>query len=448
MADLKKIILAVLVGLILIPWPSDAQAKDDKVIDLFHGSFSNRYRLRTTGSDSDQDWESIFTLDIGDVNKQKVTGAIQAGGLFDLDGNNSDQFRDLYNTYSSQAVGRLYYAHIDVQNTWPFQTLRIGRQHNYDFENFYFDGMSFDAQPFYGVKISSYYGVPVHLSESQFGFENGDWLFGSAVTWTPINKIRLRFDYAHLKDRTSGFRVSAGDQEDNLLGTTLWVDITKNLDFYSRFTSFSDQVRDLTFASSFKLPKHQFRVQARYYRLLKGYDIRVPELDDYSILGTYQPYSEYALTVTKGFGKHFGLDGGFNWRKLDNVQTTSPFNHGYKRGYLSLSTYDLGVKGLSLTATGDYYKGEDSTFQNDNFGASFSASQQLLKKKLKISAGTAYYLYKFNYATANESTNVQTYFAKVEAKLSKKLKVKSGYEFEHNDLNGFHTFKLGLTWDF
>lgn len=444
-----RIITVLLTALLLmLSMGNEGTAEEKKFFELFSGSFHNRYRLRSTGGVSDHDAETLFTLNIGDSSWQKITGALQAGAHFELNGDQGAPLNSIYDTYDSNAVGRLYYGYVNFQKIKPLELVRVGRQHNYDFESLYFDGVSLDTNPYYGVRLSAYAGIPVHLFENQFGWDQGDWLVGSTLSWTPIQKIRIRFDHVHLKDSTTAFRITQADQEDDLFGGTVWADILENWEASARFTSFSDQVRDLTLESKVRFPKQDLRLGLRAFRLLEGYDIRVPELDSYSLAGTYQPYTEWGIQATKGLGKHFLLDGGFSWRLLDDRQTASAFNHGYKRGFLSVSSSDIPFKNLSLTVAGDYYHGEDSTLRNNYFGGSFSAAQSFFKKRLIVSGGTAYYLYRFNFATGNESQDVQTYFAKVEGKLTKKLKAKTGYEFEHNDTNGFHTFNLGVTWEF
>lgn len=444
----KQILLALFLCATLVHWPTDVFAEKDKFLSIFSGSFYDRFRLRTTGGESDIDNETQFTLNIGDAAEQKVTGHLQAGVLVDLNGVQGNSFDGIYDSFSSSAVGRLYYAYLNINKTVPFDTVRIGRQHNYDFESFYFDGAFFELIPFYGFKLSGYAGKPVHLYENQFGWEGDDFLVGSALTWTPVERVRLRFDVAHLRDNAAAFRVTQGDQEDSLLGATVWLDPLKNWDVYGRFTSFGDQTRDLSFATSLKFPNEDLRVKASVYRILQPYDVRVPELDIYGIAGTYQKYTDLMLDVTKGLGEHFSTSGGFSWRLLDTAQTASAFNHGYKRGYLTVSTNDLPIKGLNLSATGDYYHGEDSILNDNYFGGSFYASKGFLKKKLVATAGTAYYLYRFNFATGNESQDVQTIYAKLEAKVLKTLKFKADYEWEHNSLNVFHTFNLALIRDF
>lgn len=448
MRSYKKILFVLFICVAIIYWPSDAFAEQNKFFGLFSGSLSDRFRLRTTGGESDTDNEARLILNVGDVTEQRVTGHLQAGVIFDLNGIQGDSFDGIYDSFGSNTVGRLYYAYLNVDKTFPFETFRFGRQHNYDFESFYFDGAFFDLMPFYGFKLSAYAGKPVHLYENQFGWDNGDFLVGSALTWTPVEKVRFRFDAAYLRDEVSAFRTTQGDQGDTLLGATVWIDPLKNWDLYGRFTSFADQVRDLSFATSVKFPEEDLRIKAKVYRLLQSYDVRVPELDIYGIAGTYQEYTDLMLDVMKGLGKHFSLNGGFSWRLLDSTQTASAFNHGYKRGYLTVNTDDVPIKDLSLSATADYYHGEDNVLRNNYFGGSFYASKKFLKKKLVTTVGTAYYLYRFNFAIGNESNDVQTLYARVEAKLSKKLKLKTDYEYEHNSLNSFHTFNLGLIQDF
>ena len=443
----KKILFAVLICVLVIPWPDKAFTQD-KLGEIVSGSIYDRIRLRTTGGETDLDNETRFTLNIGDMTKQKVTGHMQLGAIVDLNGNQSNSFYDIYNTFGSAAVGRIYYAYLDVNKIVPLDNFRFGRQHNYDFESFYFDGASFDLTSFYGFKLSAYAGKPVHLYENQLGWGEGDFLIGSALTWTPVDKMRIRFDGVHLRDEAAGFRVTEGKREDNLLGAAVWLDPLKNWDVYGRFTSFSDQTRDLTVATAVRSREADLRVKTSVYRLLQPYDVRVPELDLYSIAGTYQRYTEFMFDINKGFGKQVRANGGFSLRMLDTPQSVSAFNHGYERGYLTVNTSDMPIKGLSLSATGDYYHGTDSTLKNNHFGSSFYASQSLFKKRLVATAGTAYYLYRFNFATGDESHDVQTVYAKLETKITKKIKVKTDYEYEHNNFNSYHTFNLGMLWDF
>lgn len=441
-------VISLVSGLVLWQWPSQAFGE----LPSYSGNLTNRYTLRTTGGQSDNDLESIASLDIGNPTFDRFSAALEGGGIFDLDGQNSDTtFSSINDTFSDKAVGRLYYAYMDMRHTKPVELLRVGRQHRYEFESLYFDGATIETIPFYGVVLSAFGGVPVHLYETQIGFDPGDWTSGGALQWNPVADVRFRFDYAHIRDDNEGPRAGQGDFEDDLMAASLWADITDKIDAFAQFTTFSDEVRDVQAASTFRLPKQDFSLQVNAYRLLTGYDIRVTDWDAFRFVGTYQPYTEFGLTATKGLGKKFAVDGGVAVRFLDDKQTASTFNHGFERVFVSLSSKNFLTPGLLLSATTDYYHGEDNVLKDNSLGGSFSASyssKRLVNNRLKLKGGTAFYLYRYNLSAGDESDNVQTYFTSIEGKVTKKMTLKGAYEFEDNDFNNFHSLTTTASWDF
>ncbi len=414
-----------------------------------HGSLSDRYRFRTTGGLSDHDMETLLTLDVGNVRSDPFSGAVQFGGKIDLDGNQGGTvFPSVYDTFSAQSAARLYYAYFNANDLGALKNLRVGRQHRHDFENLYFDGAYLEFDSFHTLTLSAYGGIPVHLFESQFGWDRGDWMLGAGLQWDPLSNLRAKLDYVHLRDEVSGFRATAGDHEDNLFGTTVYWDVDSHVGFAAKFTTFTDHPRDVTFETSLRFPEQKLNIRFEFYRLLLSYAIRVIELDAYGVVGAYEPYSQFGIWATKGLGDHFAIDGGVQIRVLDNKQVAGAFNHGYKRFNAALSCFDLPWKGLSLTASGDFYQGDDNTLKNDNYGGSFTASQKLFDKRLILSGGTNFYLYRYNIYSGNESTNVQTLFARVEGKIWKGISGRVGYEFENNDINDVSSVDVKLTWKF
>ncbi|MBI4211763.1 MAG: hypothetical protein HY540_03915 [Deltaproteobacteria bacterium] len=411
----------------------------------FHGSLSNRYKFRTAGSQADHDLETIGALDINDASADKWFGSFEGGGRFDLDGSNADS--TFASPFDRRAAGRLYRAYAGVNDVSVFQTIKVGRQYQFDFEALYFDGAHLLMKPISKCTFQAFGGVPVHLYENQLGFHPGDWLAGSAVDVDALPTLKLRGDYVHLRDRASSFRFTSGDREDDLFGTTLWWTPSPKFNAMSRFTSFADDVRDVTLSLSAGVPDKNFRVQFDAYRLLHREDVRVIDWDAYSIAGTYEPYTEVSLKFSKDIGEHFTADVGGSARLLDEEQIASPFNHGFKHAFVFLSAFDLPWKIVSVNATADYYHGEDNTLKNDTFGGSFSLTHQPFPF-LDVTAGTAYYLYRFNLFTGDESDDVQTYFLEANAKLRKDLKARLGYEFEDNAIDQFHSLNARLVWSF
>ncbi len=439
----RKIITLAVLALCLTGTVSSLRADDFNL----HGSLSDRYRFRTAGGLIDSRMETILTLDFGDARSDRFSGALQAGGVLRFNERTNTTLGSVYDSFG-QAVPRIYYAYFDAKDLKPIKNLRFGRQHRYEFESLYYDGLTLESAPFHGLTLTTFAGIPVHLFETNLGFDPGDWLVGGALQWNPLSNFQGRFDVVHLKDKVEGFRAATGDQEDNLFGGTVWWDLDPHVGFMGRFTSFSDQVRDVSGETSLRFPEKDLSFRFNFYRLLQGYAVRVIDLDAFAIAGTYEPYTEFSLNATKGIGDHFAVDAGGAFRFLDNFQPASAFNHGYDRAYLSLSTFDFLVRGLTLTGTTDYYRGRDNVLKDDTFGSSFIAAQKLLNNRLKVSGGTAFYLYRFNLLTGNEASDVQTYFARIEGKIFKNLNARAGYEFENNPMNHFHTIDLRLLWNF
>ena len=413
------------------------------------GSISNRYILRTTGTDTDNDIETLLSLDVGQPSTDKISGSMQAGGIFDLDKTrNGSPYRSIFDTFNSSAVGRFYYGYIDLKDPEDKNKIRLGRQYRHEFESLYYDGISFETDQSKPITFTAYSGIPVHLFENQYGLTVGDWLAGGALEWNIYTNLKFRFDYVHVKDEVTGFRSTLGINSDDLFGLSLWCDLTDRISISSDFTSFRDQVRDAQASATFRWSEQDLSLRYNFYTLFKAYSFRVLEFDGYGFAGAFEPYYEMTLSASKGLSEHFAVDGGFSIRNLVDKQIASAFNHGFERGYLSLSSYNIPIKDLSLNLTADYYHGKDNTLKNNSFGTSFSAVHGFFDKKLNITIGTAFYFYKFNLFLGNESNNVQSYFAEVETKILAKIKTSLRYEFENNQINDFHTLELGVRWDF
>ncbi len=252
----------------------------------------------------------------------------------------------------------------------------------------------------------------------------------------------------HLHDQLASFFFTPDRTNDTLFGVSAWLDITKNWELYSRFTTFYNQVRDWDFSSSTQFPNQDLKVIVNVHRLIAAYSFRADDWDPYSFAGEYEPYTEVQAQIYKGLGKKFSIDLGGGARILDKFQIASAYNHGYERAFGTVSSHDFLNKGLSAALTANYYHGEDNVLQNNSFALTFMVNQELLKKRLKVGAGTNYYLYHYNLLTGNVSNNVRTYFADVEGKLFKNLKLKASYEFEKNAINSFHSGRLKAIWDF
>jgi hypothetical protein len=417
--------------------------------DSVHGSFSTRYRFQATDLERDQDLVTLLTMETPLSADNPWYAAMQAMGHFDLDGTSEPSlFRDGYDSFGHNAVGRLFYAYIERREFGPVQSLRVGRQQRYDLENISYDGATFEMKRQEWFTLTAFGGVPVHPYKNQIGFDPGDAVFGAALQLDPVSNLRVRFDHLYIKDQAEPLLSPFGNRKDYLMGGSLWWDPNRVYSLTGRVTAFFDQIRDMQVGIAVKPEETGFQLRMNFASQFKSSEVRVSDLDTYSVVGVYQPYNEFFIRAAQALGEHFALDGGFQLRSLRNQQTASAFNHGFERIYLSASTFDLLNPGLSLNATGDYYKGEDNALKDNNFGGSFSVTQELKDRKYRINAGTAYYLYRYNLYLGNESADVQTYFARLDVRLLKQLETRLGYEFEHNNIDSFHTVDTRVTWKF
>lgn len=488
-----RLLLTLLLIFALAPTSQAAAKKKGK----YEGFISNKYQYRTDGSQSDQDLTSLMALHYGNPRFDRFSLALEAGGHFDLDGTATGSFfGDIYDTFSNQAVPRIYYGYANLKQGL-FEQIRIGRQRTIQMEPFFLDGAVIETIPLSGFVLSAFGGIPVHFYENIWGDDAGDWLAGAALQWTPVAALRFRFEYAHVRDDAAGFRASQGDLEDDLFGASAWLTINKHVDLYGRVTTYGDQPRDVEAASTITFPEKKFTARINAQRQLSVEDVRVSDFDAYRVAGSYRPYTQVGVTVTQGIGKNLAVDAGADFRILDANQAGTAFNHGYQRYFLTASTHDWLWKNLNLSVSGNYYNGTDNTLDNDNAAFSFSASRRFIyggsggkskvaekksrsefqfgnrrtsrgyvrkekaekedkggkKKKpfkayVEVEAASSYYLYRYNLLTGNESDDVRTYDVNIQWAMLKDCLLKLGYEFENNRYNQFHTVTSTFIWNF
>lgn len=428
----------------MIGLPLQVSASDYEV----HGSVTARYRLQATGQYRYNSVEPIATLDFGNSAMNRVSASVQGGGFLIVNGHDiHSPFWNIYDTFDAHAVGRLYHAYVNFQDVGPLNTIRIGRQHRYDFEAMYYDGATFETKPFAGFTLTAYGGMPVHMYENQIGSDPGDWVVGTALQWRPVDKFQVRFDYVHVRDKASYFQPNLGTREDNLFGGSVWWDIGRHVSLKADISAFSNVLRDASVLAAIKFPSRDFNVQLKAYRLLKPYGPHVIDFDMFNFESNLQAFTEFTGTVYKGFGKHVAMQLGGSVRQLDTYQTANAYNNGYLRAFATVTTMGLIAKGLTLSATGDYYRGENNDLRNNYFGGTFSATQKFLKDRIRATIGTTYYYYAYNLYTGLQSNNVQNYYAQLRAKLFGGLEGRLGYRFEHS-VNNFNTADARLTWSF
>ena len=411
------------------------------------GSFSTRYRLRWTGSDSDQDLFSVLNLEIGDPGRQAVTGYVLARGSADLDGNRENDgffvFDGIDDTFDTAVNGRLYYAYVDYHRLEGFDIVRFGRQNIVETpEVAYFDGIRLQTAP-YGdldLRFGAYGGLSTHIYESS---NDGDYLVGSYAEARPLEGARARLDWMFARD-DERFSTSESTNDNHLLSIGWWQQVAEGVQLHGAYSWLEDSPRDLLLRGDVYDADSDLRFRASYFRLLTTQRDLALEFDPfYALLLEQEPYNQVDALVSKGFGDHFGIDVGITARQLDDDGDVGPNNREFERYYVTPSVYDVLLDGLTASVTFDKWDDSDNDIETWGFDVS-----QKLDERWTASAGTFYSLYKFDIGTASEREDVRTYYIRFDWDVRDDLRLDVDYQYEEDDFEEYSTLRLGAAWSF
>jgi hypothetical protein len=407
-----------------------------------HGSLTSRLRIRWTDTDHDTDLYETLSLSVGDAEQQTVTGYLLARMAVDLDGKTHSKgyyvFDSIQDTYTSPFTGQLYEAYADVHRLGPVELARLGRQTLYETPVVVFlDGARVETEDLTGLKLrfGGYGGIPVHAYESS---PQGDLIAGLYGQVQPWKGGRARVDWMHVDDQTF-----FGDLGNDLLGLSAWQELFGRVQLYGQYTRLEDRSRDVTARATWREPDWDLVVQGWFYELLQTQRDYAIEFDPfYNAALEYHPYVQARALVGKGFGDYMTVDGGAEVRRLRDQADEGDFNHNFQRFFLTPTVQGVGLKGLSVSLTGEVWKSEDEIW---SWGADVTHK---CSEALKASAGTYFSLYKYDYFSATERDDVRTYYLKLRYKLSKALRLDGGYEYEHSRVDTIQTVRVGVVWDF
>lgn len=423
--------------------PSARDAAPESTPRWLSGSSSTKLVARSSDDGSDIDLRESFVLDAGDVRRDAFTAHVHGLITADLDGAGSrdDQvsFPSLADTFSGSVDAWFYQAYVDVERVESLETLRVGRQIDYETPEFaFFDGVSLASEEL-GAKrarFGAYGGVPVHLYESS---RSGDVLFGAFGECVPWKRGRARIDWMHLEDETR-----LAEHDDDLLALSLWQRATDKLRFDGRYTTLEGAGRDVKLGANWNDPKHDFTARATWRRLLETQQDLVLELDPfYGALQSLFPYDQLGLSLEKGFGERATLRGGFDVRRVDDDADIGTFNRDYDRAFVGATLHDVFTKGLELDVDADFWDADGRSV--DGFGVSLARD---FGNGFEAALGTYYSLYKYDWLSSNEREDVRTWYLKLERAWSKALKGELAYDFDDDENDTYHTLRVGLTWRF
>ena len=408
------------------------------------GSLMSRWRMRKSGSATDQDVYAVLAFDVGDSNSDPISGHFLGRLSADIDGQGDTQtqqvFGSLQDTYGDAAHLDLY--EVSVAILQPFDApvrVRVGRQFDYATPEFaHYDGLRVESEPMGDVKIvaGAFGGVPVRLYDAT---SIGDRIVGAWTEARPWTGGRVRADWMHLHQDSA-----PSDYYNDLLGLSIWQRMGAHVLLDAGYTRLEEEDRDVRLRATYDDGEGDLMVQAGYYRLLNPQADFAYEFDPfYATLQEYQPFDQFRLLVSKSLGDDLRLDVGGDLRDLENEDDENFLNHGYERGYATFVISDILARGLDLSLTGDAWSSDDRDIRTWGLDVTWTPDSTW-----RASVGSSYALYKYDVAQDIERDDVRVWYARARRKLDTAWTIDLAYEYEDDDFDDFHQITAGATWHF
>jgi hypothetical protein len=421
-------------------------------VDL-RGSIATKYVVRSahvSGDDySDNDIFEYLRFDATVPKDRKYELHFFGTARQDIDGNSNrhDFFplEDIGDARDESFTGILYDAHVAINRPVSYiSQVRIGRQAGTRDEPVFFDGVAVDAAVLKGVSLTAYGGAAVHFEELEYSWGD-DSIGGAGVDISPTFNSVLSMDYLYIHDKRDFFGFES--QEDNLISLKIWQRFARFLSSMARLRYLNDNARDLRVRAAGVFPDSGFEISTGYFRQFgEEAEHSNEESVYYDIVGTTSEFQSFDIKLRKFLGEHYAVDLGYYDRRLIDGGDESSFNRDYSRIYASFDVADLLMRSLTLSLTGEYWKTGDSTYRSGGLDATYVLKRR--GRKGKLSAGTYYSLYKYDYyGERGERDDVRTYYARAVLPIAGHFSTDGKYEYEDGG-DDFHSFTLGVRYDF
>lgn len=405
-----------------------------------HGSLRSRYRGRSGGGDDDHDLVTLLGLDFGDAERHPVTGHTLLRGFVDLDGREADEvFAGLDQSRGDDVDGRIYEAWADLHLVEALEVLRVGRQPLDETPApVTFDGVRLDSARFSPIRawMGGYVGVPVHHFESS---ASGDDVFGLAGGLQPWRDGRLRLDWQRLDDR-----LLAGPERDDLLGLSWWQRLAGDIGLRGQHTWRDGKPRDLVLHADGALPDLELDWRLGWRELLTTQRSEVTELDPFTAIALEQrPFRQFDLGLGKDLGDHLSLGAAATIRRLADAGDEGQFNREFERLSGNVTFRDLLATGVEITVDGSTWnsQGEDTRALAGELAWQCS-------EPLRLTAGTAYDLYKYDALADRERVHVRSWFLRGDWQPTSAVRCDFSCTHEQDEDERFWQWRLGVTWTF
>ena len=295
------------------------------------------------------------------------------------------------------------------------------------------------------VNLTLYGGADMHFYE--VGRHWGkDTLEGAGVDYTPLPSTGMSADFLAVKDKRE-FTPEDATIYDRMVSLKVW----QVFDPYTRVTAkyrFLDgDPRDLALKASTVWPAGDVDATVSYFRQFRPQNELTTDLSlYYDVIGVSAPYQSFDIKVRKFFAERAAVDVGYFKRALLDPSDEGPFDKEFHRAFLDVEVMDLFLNNLSGTVLVEQWESQGRSY--DAVGADLSYKIKKNKKEARISIGTNYSLYKYDYYTElGVREQVRTWYVNGKYPLNNGFSVNGGFEYEHS-FEKYQTLRLGMRYDF
>lgn len=452
-----RLFLAALVLLTACAAAGTAMAGTDLLGDRLDGSIGMNYRYRTTANESDKDLYTDFQMKY--AFDKDISASLFLSQITDMDSNESlNGFYVFDEILSKKSETKLYTAFVDFKNQLGLADIKVGRQYSYESKSYHFDGIRAESKEYaqaMNLKAYAYAGRPVryfvsphenrgvcsscHGSTGLTDFEGSGSLWGLGLSVRPDNDTRLTLDHSLVTEDAYFGSVDA-----DYTTFSAWHKFSDNFNARLNWNMIESHSSDIRLMFGYDLPDSQFNVQFTYFQQMKTLSGLPSEFDPYSFsMKKYYPYHNFSLTAYKGIGEYAFINGGMDLRKMRDSGAESDFNREYFRLYISPGIRDLPVKGFSASLDMDLWNAN-----GDDVFALGIGLQYKPDNKLKVSAGTSFSKFKYEYFDDTEKTNVRTIYLKGAYKFIDDVRAELGYQLESAEGDTFKNINLGFVVEY
>jgi hypothetical protein len=421
---------------------------------VLSGSFSMRYFFRTTevpaGRESDQDVFADLRIDLTRPRDNRYELHVMGTARSDIDGNQNMNgfypFEDVGDTWGQRAHAQLIEANMVLND--PLRALKritIGRQSGTRDEPVIFDGVAAELGKekllltLYGGAAAHFYEIGTHWGE--------DTLEGAGIDYRPLPSLGISADALAVKDRREFDQDDGTTLHDRMVSFKIWQRFEPFTRIDVQYRYLNGESRDLSVKAGTLWQQHDAELNVSYFRQFNPQAMLSNELSPFfDVLGVSAPFQSFDARVRKFISSRVALDRGYFRRDLLDSADEGPFDKAYSREFIDAEVSDIFFENLSWTVTAEHWRAGSTSFET--LGTDLTYRIRKGGRESRLSAGTFYSLYKYDYYTElGMRDQVRTYYMEGKYPFTKGFSVNGRYEYE-SSIERYQTVRLGMRYDF